>query len=218
MKAQNIIKIFLLITGICLGYFAHDLYDQKVLSVHLEKSELSTKSQTLLKNFHKLSQDAKHIDNQKKYEQLLQNFSFFILKHSSEMLGAVEKTYQFDKQLDTTIETPKEPSTILRSQLNDLHATPGKAYTSFRAVPYFSKGKRQGMKVLSVKPQSLLFNLGIKRGDIVKTINKLPFDMSNPQKAAEILKQVQETTEITIELTRIGEELAITSKVVPSQN
>lgn len=52
-----------------------------------------------------------------------------------------------------------------------------KLMTEIRIVPNFKGGQPAGMKVLSVKPGSVLTKLGIKRGDILERVNGEILDM-----------------------------------------
>lgn len=44
-------------------------------------------------------------------------------------------------------------------------------------MPHFKDGRVAGMKVLSVKPGSIISKLGIKRGDVLEKINGQELDV-----------------------------------------
>lgn len=60
---------------------------------------------------------------------------------------------------------------IPRSFVTQAIAQPDRLYTDIRAVPYYKDGKANGFKILSVKRGSLFEKLGLKRGDVLESIN-----------------------------------------------
>lgn len=62
--------------------------------------------------------------------------------------------------------------------------------TQARAVPYFKDGKSIGLRLFAVKPGSLFERIGLRNGDILKSINGNPLgDLSQAVKLFETLKQ-----------------------------
>jgi general secretion pathway protein C len=62
--------------------------------------------------------------------------------------------------------------------------------TQARAVPYFKDGKSVGLRLFAVKPGSLFERIGLRNGDILKSINGNPLgDLSQAIKLFETLKQ-----------------------------
>lgn len=75
-------------------------------------------------------------------------------------------------------------------------------YTEIRAVPNFADGKVSGMKILSVKNDSLFAKLGLKRGDILQRINGLELDV---KQGFQIFSQLRDAKELTLDLIRHGQ-------------
>jgi general secretion pathway protein C len=62
--------------------------------------------------------------------------------------------------------------------------------TQARAVPYFKDGKSIGLRLFAVKQGSIFERLGLKNGDVLKSINGSPMgDLSQAIKLFETLKQ-----------------------------
>ena len=74
--------------------------------------------------------------------------------------------------------------------------------TQARAVPYFKQGKSVGLRLFAIKTGSLYEKIGLKNGDILKTINGESLgDFSQAMKLFETLKQ-EETLALTLERNR----------------
>ncbi len=74
-----------------------------------------------------------------------------------------------------------------------------------RFEPRLNNGQVEGFAVRMIRPRSLLWNLGLKRGDVVKEINGVQLD--SPEKGLEILNQLQEARNISVGLQRRGKNL-----------
>lgn len=76
-----------------------------------------------------------------------------------------------------------------------------KLYTEIRAVPHFTGGKVEGMKILSVKNDSIFGKLGIKRGDVLQKINGMELDV---KRGFEIFSKLKDSKSLTVDLVRDG--------------
>ena len=79
-------------------------------------------------------------------------------------------------------------------------------YTDIRAVPNFKDGKVAGLKLLSVRPDSLFAKLGLKRGDVLERINGIDLDI---KRGLEIFNQLKEQKTLTIDIQRRGAPLTM---------
>lgn len=70
-------------------------------------------------------------------------------------------------------------ATIPRTEIEKLAEHPDELYTATRAVPYFKDGQAKGFKILSVKAETFFDKLGIKRGDILLSINGRLLDLKS---------------------------------------
>ena len=94
-------------------------------------------------------------------------------------------------------EIPKEEADKARNNLGEL-------LKSARMEPLVVNGQTQGFVVKMIRPRSLLANLGLQRGDIIKEINGTTID--SPEKALQIFQQLREARRISVGLQR-GKEL-----------
>lgn len=92
---------------------------------------------------------------------------------------------------------------MLDEQLQDLSALGAQA----RAIPNFVGGKYQGFKLVGVRPGSLYRAIGIRSGDIVRSINGQA--INSPNKAMELFTELQNASTLNIEVERRGQLEAI---------
>jgi general secretion pathway protein C len=79
--------------------------------------------------------------------------------------------------------------------------------TQARAVPYFKDGQSVGLRLFAVKPGSLFERIGLKNGDILKSINGNTLgDLSQAIKLFETLKQEKSIT-VSMERDRTEKEV-----------
>jgi general secretion pathway protein C len=81
-----------------------------------------------------------------------------------------------------------------------------------RVIPSFDAAKEpNGYRVASIRFGSLLDKLGVKRGDVIQTINGLP--ISDPDRAYQAYQQFKEETSIQIEVLRGGQPITLTYEI-----
>ncbi|HPM41693.1 MAG TPA: general secretion pathway protein GspC, partial [bacterium] len=66
----------------------------------------------------------------------------------------------------------------------------------------FSGGKVSGMKILSVKGDSIFAKLGMRRGDVLQKINGMELDV---KRGFEIFNQLKDSKNIQLDLIRQGQ-------------
>jgi general secretion pathway protein C len=88
---------------------------------------------------------------------------------------------------------------MLNEQLEDLGAISRQA----RVIPHYRDGKPQGFKIVGVRPGSLLSQLGVRSGDVLKTVNSEEID--SPNKALELFDRLKTTDNVVIEVDRRGQ-------------
>lgn len=120
------------------------------------------------------------------------------------------------KREDVAMATPEEKApkealirketpgkfTVDQREIDEAMQNLDKLYTDIRAVPNFSGGKVQGMKILSVKGDSLFAKLGLRRGDVLQKINGMELDV---KRGFEIFNQLKDQKNITLDLLRQGQ-------------
>lgn len=77
------------------------------------------------------------------------------------------------------IETVDGKILIPRRELKKLSDNMSRLYTSLRAVPYFKDGQVAGFKILSVSSGSFFEQIGIRRGDVLVSINGQMIDIQS---------------------------------------
>ena len=88
---------------------------------------------------------------------------------------------------------------MLDTQLADL----SKLTSQARIVPNYRGGKYQGFKLVGVRPGSLYRSIGIRSGDVIKSINGRPID--SPNKAIELFEKLKNSTSIELDFERRGQ-------------
>lgn len=91
--------------------------------------------------------------------------------------------------------------TIPRAEVDKALANLSKIYTDIRAVPYFKNGKADGFKLINVKGGSLFEKLGLRRGDILRSINGTTLDI---QTGLQTFNTLKNEASFTLEVERRG--------------
>jgi general secretion pathway protein C len=76
-----------------------------------------------------------------------------------------------------------------------------------RIVPEAKDGKVTGIRLMNIKPETLLGKLGLQTGDQLKSING--FDMTSPEKALEAYAKLRTAPQIQVGITRGGQPMNI---------
>lgn len=102
----------------------------------------------------------------------------------------VKKTGPYDYQIDRG---------MLDEQLQDL----SKLGSQARVVPNYRNGKYEGFKLVGVRPGSLYRSIGVRSGDVIKSVNGKAID--SPNKALELFEQLKASSNIQLEIERRGQ-------------
>lgn len=87
---------------------------------------------------------------------------------------------------------------MLNEQLEDL----GKLSRQARVIPHYRDGKPQGFKIVGVRPGSLYSHIGIRSGDVLKSVNGE--EVTSPTKALELYEQLKNSDNVNLEVERRG--------------
>jgi len=99
----------------------------------------------------------------------------------------VKKVSEFEYNIDRQ---------MLDEQLTDLTQLGMQA----RVIPNYRGGKYEGFKLVGVKPGSLYRAIGIRSGDVIKSINGE--SINSPNKAMELFHQLKSSSEVQLDIER----------------
>lgn len=84
----------------------------------------------------------------------------------------------------------------------------GQAMTDARLLPSVKDGKVEGFRVSEVKPAGVFGMVGIRNGDVLRSINDLPID--SPERAIQSLASLKGQSRIKLDLIRDGQPTTFT--------
>lgn len=87
---------------------------------------------------------------------------------------------------------------MLNEQLDDL----GNLSRQARVIPHYRDGKPQGFKIVGVRPGSLYSHIGVRSGDVLKSVNGE--EVTSPTKALELYEKLKNSDNVTLEVERRG--------------
>lgn len=93
-----------------------------------------------------------------------------------------------------------------RAELDNALGSLDKLFTQIRAVPQFSGGKATGLKLLSVRRDSLFAKLGLRRNDVLERINGQTVDM---KQGIQLFNSLKDSDRISIDLVRNGQKTTL---------
>jgi general secretion pathway protein C len=77
--------------------------------------------------------------------------------------------------------------------------------------PNLVNGKTDGFVVKRIQPGTLLAQMGLQRGDVIKRVNRMPLD--SPEKALQIMQQLREARQLSVDLERGGAQLSFVYEI-----
>ncbi len=114
-----------------------------------------------------------------------------------------DKWYHLTRQ-GNTITTDKETVAGAVSRARDI-------MRNIRIRPYSAEGKRSGIAITSLKETGILKEIGVKQGDIVKTVNGLT--LNSPYQIFNAYRKLRNKDVITVNILRKGAPLDLTYRV-----
>ena len=103
---------------------------------------------------------------------------------------------------DGVTKTGKNTYEIDRAMLNEQLEDLGKLSRQARVIPHYRDGKPQGFKIVGVRPGSLYSHIGVRSGDVLKSVNGE--EVTSPTKALELYEQLKNSDNVTLEVERRG--------------
>lgn len=83
--------------------------------------------------------------------------------------------------------------------------------TQIRVVPSFQDGRADGFKVFAIKPRSIFAQVGLRNGDIIRSVNDRP--ISDPARAFKLLQDLRDERDMTVEISRRGRPLTLNYEI-----
>lgn len=100
---------------------------------------------------------------------------------------------------------------VARSTANAARDNLGEQLRLVLMQPNLVDGKTDGFAIRRIQPSSLLAQMGLQRDDIVKRVNGMPLD--SPEKGLQIMQQLREARQITVDLVRAGKPLSFSYEI-----
>lgn len=125
--------------------------------------------------------------------------------------GKPVRTKALEEELAADIQREGNTFQIPRVEVDKALANLGRLYTDIRAVPYFKDGKANGFKLLNVKQGSLFEKLGLRRGDILKSINGTVLDIAT---GMQLFNNLKNETRFTLDVERRGAEQTFSYDII----
>jgi general secretion pathway protein C len=120
----------------------------------------------------------------------------------------VRKAGLTDEELDEGIEKISDTKfNIQRSVVDKVLANQGALMKAARVIPHEENGRVVGVKLYGIRRTSLLGRLGVRNGDMLRTING--FDMTSPDTALEAYSRLRTADKLTLAIKRQNNEIAI---------
>ena len=92
---------------------------------------------------------------------------------------------------------------IDRTLVDQLLADPRSALSRARVTPHTEAGRVVGLRLSGVSPSGVLAQLGLRRGDVLRTLNG--FDLSSPDAALEAYSRLRNADRLTLAVLRGGQ-------------
>lgn len=113
-----------------------------------------------------------------------------------------------DEELEDGIAKISETQfTIQRSLVDKALANQGSLMKTARVIPHEEDGRVVGVKLYGIRRASLLGRLGIRNGDMLRTING--FDMTSPDSALEAYSRLRSADKLSLAVKRQNREMTI---------
>ncbi|MDH5379146.1 MAG: hypothetical protein OEX00_12550, partial [Gammaproteobacteria bacterium] len=138
---------------------------------------------------------------------LLRNGRFETLRMPEEVIAGVNESLPSRRASATqqnsvsSVVTP-EAARVLNEYKQKLESDPQSVMSAVRAEPYRVGGDIKGYRVFPGRDKELLGQVGLKPGDVVTSVNGIELD--NPLKGLEIMKQLKEASQVSVDVLRNG--------------
>ncbi|HID66472.1 MAG TPA: type II secretion system protein GspC [Aquificaceae bacterium] len=110
-----------------------------------------------------------------------------------------------------TYDFPQREIVVSKREIERITKDPAKMFTQIRLVPYVRGGKTEGFIFEWVKPGSIFHRMGIRRGDILVSINNMT--ITSGEDAFRILQMIRNEPNLKVVLIRRGKREEINVRI-----
>lgn len=89
---------------------------------------------------------------------------------------------------------------VPRTEVDSALENMSQLFTQIRAVPHFEGGQSVGFRLFAIRRGSLFDRIGLKNGDIIRSINGN--EMNDPSKAIALLQELRDARNLDVDVTR----------------
>src|SRR5262249_8594188 len=97
---------------------------------------------------------------------------------------------------------------VPRTEVDSALENMSQLFTQIRAVPHFEGGVSVGFRLFAIRRGSLFDRIGLKNGDIIRSINGS--EMNDPTKAMALLQELRDARNLDVEITRNQQQQRLT--------
>lgn len=97
-------------------------------------------------------------------------------------------------------QTADNEFSVPRTEVDTALENMSQLFTQIRAVPHFEGGQSVGFRLFAIRRGSLFDRIGLKNGDIIRSINGN--EMNDPSKAVALLQELRDASNLDVEITR----------------
>lgn len=97
-------------------------------------------------------------------------------------------------------QTAENEYSVPRTEVDTALENMSQLFTQIRAVPHFEGGQSVGFRLFAIRRGSLFDRIGLKNGDIIRSINGN--EMNDPSKAVALLQELRDASNLDVDITR----------------
>jgi len=105
-------------------------------------------------------------------------------------------------------QTAENEYTVPKTEVDSALENMSQLFTQIRAVPHFEGGESVGFRLFAIRRGSLFDKIGLKNGDILRSINGNA--MNDPSKAMALMQELKDTSSLRVEATRNQQPVTLT--------
>lgn len=104
--------------------------------------------------------------------------------------------------------TSRSTAPSIPSGMSDIMSNLDEYIGKARVIPYFKGGEPYGFRVSNVDKESIIYELGVRSGDILRSVNSIP--IRSPEDAFKAYQDLQNDPSVEVEIERGGQPTTLT--------